>query len=697
MTQHSGSRRLGEALGSIAVLRALQLGDLLCAVPAWRALRAAYPTARIALIGLPWAREFATRFHRYFDEFIEFPGYPGLPERTLMIDRIPDFFKTMQARRFDCALQMQGSGRYTNDIVALCGARIMAGYCAAPDPCPNPHTFMAYPDGMPEVRRHLAFMSFLGIPSLGEDLEFPITEQDEAAFQRIDDLAGLQPGSYVCLHPGGRRQTNRWEPEHFARVADRLAAEGLRIVLTGTEPELDVGKAVTQAMRSRPLNVIGHTTLGSLAVLLSRARLLVSNDTGLSHLAAALAVPSVVVTVGSDPVRWGPLNRVRHRVLSGSEISVERALNEARQLLHPNASPEAAMELPDARAVLSSRGTAARREGRRPLRVLTWHIHGNYLYYLSHTPHEFLLPVERSGPGYAGCAPGFPWPSNVRDVPVDELPRTEFDCILFQSEGQYLVDQYELLTAEQRALPKIYLEHDPPQEHPTDTIHPVDDPDMLLVHVTQFNRLMWDSRRTPTRVIEHGVVVPDHLSYSGDLEKGLVVVNHLHRRGRRLGADLFDYVRTRVPLDLAGMDSLGVGGLGDIGHDELPELMCRYRFVFHPIRYTSLGLALCEAMSLGVPPVVLATTEAPRVIEHNVSGYLDTDVEALIRWMKHLLSYPDEARRIGAGAKAAARARFDITRFARDWDATLTEFVGTRRNKPGRASAWDVAHTEALS
>ncbi len=672
--------------GGIAVLRALQLGDLLCAVPAWRSLRTAHPGTHIALVGLPWARQFVARFHRYFDEFIEFPGYPGLPEREPVIEQIPDFLKAMQARHFDCFLQMQGNGRSTNHIAALCGARTTAGFYSAPDPCPDRRYFLPYPDCIPEVRRHLRLMEFLGIPDTGEELEFPLTDEDQADFRRIEETAGLQPGSYVCVHPGGRRPANRWAPERFARVADQLAAHGIAVVLTGTAAEAELGEAVQRRMHSRPVNLVGRTTLGALGVLLSRARLLISNDTGVSHLAAALSIPSVIICIGSDPIRWGPMNRRRHRVLTGSGTCAETVLGEAERMLRP---------APDT-VVPPTVVNGGRDEGSRRLRILTWHVHGNYLYYLSQVPHEFFLPVGRSSPGYAGTAPGFPWPPNVHDVPIKELSRTQFDCILFQSKDHYLRDQHEILAPEQRALPRLYLEHDPPREHPTDTVHPVDDPDMLLIHVTHFNRLMWNTRRTPTHVIEHGVLVPEHLSYTGEWDKGLVIVNHLRRRGRRLGADLFDYVRARVPLDLVGMDSAPAGGLGEIPHDRLPELMRRYRFVFHPIRYTSLGLALCEAMALGVPPVALATTELPTIIRHDVSGYVDTDVDALIRWMNYLLSYPEEARRIGAGAKEAAQARFGIERFVRGWDATLRGFVEARRRPPWAAAAREAAHTGAL-
>lgn len=304
----------------------------------------------------------------------------------------------------------------------------------------------------------------------------------------------------------------------------------------------------------------------------------------------------------------------------------------------------------------------------KPLRILTWHVHGNYLYYLSQVPHTFILPVDETrSPGYAGRAGSLPWGDNIIEVPVEQLTGTAFDCILFQSLRPYQEDQYCLLSEEQSRLPRIYLEHDPPQRHPTDTRHPVDDPAMLLVHVTPFNALMWDNGRTPTRVIEHGVIVPPEVRYRGDLARGIAVVNNLARRGRRLGADIFESARTQVPLDLVGMNSTLSGGLGEIANLDLPAFMARYRFYFHPVRWTSLGLAAIEAMMVGLPVVGLATTELVNVIRNDRNGYIDTDPQRLIEAMRHLIDSPAESARLGAAARRVAQERFNIERFIADW------------------------------
>ncbi len=320
----------------------------------------------------------------------------------------------------------------------------------------------------------------------------------------------------------------------------------------------------------------------------------------------------------------------------------------------------------------------------RKLRILTWHQHGSYLYYLAHVPHDFYLPIKPGRPHpYGGRVGPFPWPDNVHEVPFDEVPHLDLDCVVFQSANQFWDEQFRVLSAAQRRLPRIYIEHDPPRENPTNTRHPVDDPEVLLVHVTPFNELMWDSGRTPTRVIEHGVPVPPGVEYAGDLARGLVVVNHLRQRGRRLGADVYERVRREIPLDLVGMGAAAVvGGLGEIPHDQLPPFAAHFRFFFNPIRYTSLGLAVCEAMMLGMPIVGLATTEMATAIENGISGYVDTDVRRLIAAMRTLLEDRAEAERLGAGARRRALERFSIQRFVRDWEETFADIAGTR-SPPG--------------
>ena len=306
------------------------------------------------------------------------------------------------------------------------------------------------------------------------------------------------------------------------------------------------------------------------------------------------------------------------------------------------------------------------------LKILTWHTHGSYLYYLTQAPHDFyVLSKPDRPPGYGGRCGHIPWGDNVIDMPVSEVKDAQFDCILFQDDHQYLEDQYLYLSEAQRQLPKIYLEHDPPREHPTDMPHPVDDPAVLLVHVTPFNALMWDSGRTPTRIVEHGVIVPKDVAYRGELARGLVVINNIMSRGRRLGGDVFQQARAAVPLDLVGMGAAEAGGIGEIEHAKLPAFAAQYRFFFNPIRYTSLGLAVIEAMMIGMPVVALATTEMATVVHNGITGYASNDVPSLIARMQDLIQDPAHARRLGEGARRYARERFNIERFADDWDKTF--------------------------
>lgn len=312
------------------------------------------------------------------------------------------------------------------------------------------------------------------------------------------------------------------------------------------------------------------------------------------------------------------------------------------------------------------------------LKIFTWHIHGTYLYYLSKGDFDIYIPVKDvKEEGYHGRGETFPFGPNVIEVPVEHVRELDFDCILFQTNKNYLTDQFEILSEYQRQLPKVYVEHDPPTDHPTDTQHIVQDPDIILVHVTHFNRLMWNNTITETRVIEHGVP-KSPVNYIGDIEKGIVVINHLHQRGRKLGADIFTEVAKHVPLDLIGMGTLEHGGLGEILHPDLPQFTSRYRFFFNPIRYTSMGLAVCEALACGIPVVALATTENASVFQNGYNGFMHTDVDYLIEKMLMLLQDRSMGVEVGARGKELAESKFSLQRFTREWkDTFLTAIANT--------------------
>ncbi len=295
----------------IVVFRALMLGDLLCATPALRALRAGYPQARISLVGLPWARTLVERLASV-DEFIEFPGWPGLPERPLIDPSVlPGFIEGLRARRFDLALQLHGSGQVVNPLVARFGARHTAGFCVDATASAAGVTAVPWPTQGTEVERLLTLTDRLGLPRVGEQLDFPLRPADRRQARAL--LAGVD-APYAVVHAGSQLPSRRWPPARFASVADGLADAGLAVLLTGSAAEASLTQAVAAAMRHRPIDVAGRTDLWTLGALIGGARVMVSNDTGVSHIAAALGTRSVVVSSGGDALRWAPADAGRHRV-----------------------------------------------------------------------------------------------------------------------------------------------------------------------------------------------------------------------------------------------------------------------------------------------------------------------------------------------------------------------------------------------
>lgn len=301
MSAAQGLRRIG-------VLRALMLGDMLCAQPLLRALRAHWPDAELVLVGLPWAQEWALRSGAH--RFVAFPGWPGLPERTPELGAIPAFLHAMQAERFDLLLQAHGSGRLTNPLVAACAPVASAGFVEDGDWCAEPARYLRWPESGHETARLLALARHLGLPEVSATPALPLRDDERAVARSL-----VGPGAYACVHVGARFASRRWPGERFAAVADQLAAQGLRIVLTGSAGERALVDAVMARMTQPAVDLCGRTGLWVLGAVVEGARVLVCNDTGVSHVAVAVGTPSVVVSCGADALRWAPADAVRHRVL----------------------------------------------------------------------------------------------------------------------------------------------------------------------------------------------------------------------------------------------------------------------------------------------------------------------------------------------------------------------------------------------
>jgi hypothetical protein len=316
-------------------------------------------------------------------------------------------------------------------------------------------------------------------------------------------------------------------------------------------------------------------------------------------------------------------------------------------------------------------------------RVLLWHVHGSWTTSFVQGPHECLLPaLPGGGPDGLGRA-GRDWPRTAREVAPEDLADAEIDVVVLQRPDE--LDLVERWTGRRPGhdLPAVYVEHNTPKGDVPNTRHPMADrPELTLVHVTHFNQLMWDCGTTPTAVIEHGVVDPGP-RYLGDLERAAVVVNEPVRRWRVTGTDLLPHFAAVAPVDVFGMglaglrDRLGVDAdrlaeVGDLPTCRLHEELARRRVYVHPVRWTSLGLSLIEAMHLGMPVVALASTEAVQAVPPG-AGVLSTRVQDLVRGTQRLIADPELARHMGAQAREFALARYGLAAFSRNWDQLLAE------------------------
>lgn len=307
----------GAPVRRIAILRALFLGDLICATPAFRALQRRFPEAEITLIGLPWAAELVDRVP-YLHRLDHFPGYPSIIEVPYDAGRTASWLTAARANPFDLAIQMHGSGRVVNGFVAALGARTTIGY--HPERDDRLTATLPWVEGEHEVRRWLRLVATLGATGEPPMVDWPVSDDERQRAASL--LPGTNGGPLIGLHAGAKDAARRWPPERFAALGNALVNEfGARIVLTGSASEQAITRVVQRDIRTPVLDLAGETDLGTLAATIAQLDLLVTNDTGASHLAAATGTQSVILFGPSDPRQWAPLDRERHDVLDARAIT----------------------------------------------------------------------------------------------------------------------------------------------------------------------------------------------------------------------------------------------------------------------------------------------------------------------------------------------------------------------------------------
>ena len=315
------------------------------------------------------------------------------------------------------------------------------------------------------------------------------------------------------------------------------------------------------------------------------------------------------------------------------------------------------------------------------MRVLLWHVHGAWTTAFVHGPHEYVVPLlPGRPPDGRGRAQTYEWPAEVRELEPAELRELDVDVLVAQRpEELALAERWLGGRRPGRDLPCVYVEHNAPQGPIAQMRHPLADrPELEIAHVTHFNDLFWDCGATPTRVIEHGIVDPG-ARYTGELARAAVVVNEARRRGRVTGTDLLGRFAAAAPIDLFGIDAAALDGvvrpIDDLPQAQLHREIARRRVYVHPIRWTSLGLSLLEAMHLAMPVVALGTTEVAEAVPAQ-AGIVAANVERLVEGLRELGADPERARETGAHARAAALGRYGLERFLADWDATLADAAG---------------------
>lgn len=295
----------------IAVLRANGIGDLIFALPALDALRHAYPEAEITLLGARWHAAFLADRPGPIDRVVAIPPSTGVNEQDgppAAPAELEAFFAAMQAERFDLALQMHGGGRHSNPFTRRLGARITAGCCTADaEPLDIELRYVYFQS---EILRCAELVGLAGAPLQSIEPRLTLGAADRNACPSLPSDRPL-----VVLNPGASDPRRRWPVEQFAAAGRALADRGCAIAISGGLEDQEMGKAIKCTLPPDTLDLTGKLALAGSAALYERANVVISNDSGPLHLAAAVGAATVGLFWACNMINGVLPLRRRHRPL----------------------------------------------------------------------------------------------------------------------------------------------------------------------------------------------------------------------------------------------------------------------------------------------------------------------------------------------------------------------------------------------
>jgi len=316
--------------------------------------------------------------------------------------------------------------------------------------------------------------------------------------------------------------------------------------------------------------------------------------------------------------------------------------------------------------------------------LLVWHVHGSWTESFVAGRHRYLIPRNANRDAFGRGVCGRNW-RRAQEISSERLRDEDIDLVVLQRQEEIELATRWLGRRPGIDIPAVYVEHNAPRPFAAESVHPVADRDDIpLIHVTDFNRLMWNNGSAPTRVITHGIADPGQL-YTGEIPAAATMINEPSRRWRTVGADLLAQLASHAPIDVWGIDTEQlndrlwnghVRGKGDVPAPRLLHQVARRRVYLHTARWTSLGMSLVEAMYLGMPVVAVASTMAPLVVPAE-AGVVSADVKTLAFALEAFITDLPAATAAGKAARDFAMAHFTLERFLAEWDEVIETGCGS--------------------